>query len=171
VFGITRANSVQGANKNVTKTNSLVKSSVVSSGSGNKNAVTSDTTAKTSSANKSSSSTFKSVSGVIVNGMKVESLKFGSGVDKMEIVGEGTSFSGTSDKVYCWMRIAGGQGRSVKVKWYYNGNILGETQLELKYNLMRTYAYRTVTGKKGNWKVEVADLSGAILHSEGFTVN
>lgn len=163
VFGITRANSKLGENKAVTKTKTTVTSSAVSSAVTNKNAGSSD--------NKTSSSTSASVSGVTVNGMKVESLKFGSGVVNMEAVGAGTSFSGTSDKVYCWMRIAGGQGKTVKVKWYLNGNSIGETPLDIKSNFMRTYAYRTVTGKKGQWKVEITDLSGAILHSANFIVN
>jgi hypothetical protein len=57
------------------------------------------------------------------------------------------------------------------VKWYLNGNALGETSLNISSNSMRTYAYRTVTGKKGNWRTEIVDMSGVILHSAGFTVN
>ncbi len=173
VYGITRANSAMGSTKTTTKASSTTKSSVISSG--NKSAGSPDTTisstGKGSLINNTNSSTSKSVNGALGHGMRVESLKFGSSVDKMEIVGEGVSFSGGSDKVYCWMKISGGQGKAVKVKWYRNGNSLGETQLDIKSNSMRTYAYRTVTGKKGDWKVEIADPSGAILHSAGFTVN
>jgi len=149
VYGITRANSKLGSTKAVIKTV--------------------NTDSSKSSANVSKLSEF--VSGITVDGIKVEALKFGSNVVNMEVVGEGIQFSGTSDKVYCWMRVSGGQGKTVKVKWFYNGNPFGESQLDVKSNSMRTYSYRTVTGKKGDWRVEVISLSGVTLHSAGFTVN
>lgn len=157
VYGITRANASRGTTKTATKTTNVTSSNV-----SNK---TESTNANTNSAS------VVSVSGGTVNGMKVESLKFGTGVVSMEVAGEGVAFSGTGDKVYCWMRVTGGQGKTVKVKWYLNGNAIGETPLDIKSNSMRTYAYRTVTGKKGTWKVEIVDVAGAILHTAGFTVN
>ncbi|KAB2877512.1 DUF2914 domain-containing protein [bacterium] len=165
VYGITRANSELGAGKATEKTKTTGTASAVASNV-NKSSTTSTTTA-----NKTMATPSESVSGGTVNGMKVESLKFGVGVDKMEIVGEGVSFSGSAGKVYCWMRISGGMGKTVKVKWYLNGNAIGETPLDIRSSPMRTYAYRTVTGRKGNWKIEILDPSGAILHSAGFTVN
>ncbi|MBL7996243.1 DUF2914 domain-containing protein, partial [bacterium] len=165
VYGITRANSELGAGKAVEKTKDTETSTAGSS------KVSTSSASTTASTNKTNGSTSKSVSGGTVNGMKVESLKFGAGVDKMEIVGEGVSFSGSAGKVYCWMRISGGQGKTVKVKWYLNGESIGETPLDIRSSPMRTYAYRTVTGRKGNWKVEILDPSGAMLHSAGFTVN
>lgn len=156
VYGITRANASRGTTKTTTKTTNVTTSSNVSNKS------------ETTNANSSS---VASVSGGLVNGMKVESLKFGTGVVSMEVAGEGVTFSGTGDKVYCWMRVNGGQGKTVKVKWYLNGNVIGETPLDIKSNSMRTYAYRTVTGKKGNWKVEITDASGVLMHTAGFTVN
>ncbi len=158
VYGITRANADLAAKKAAGKTNTT-------------------TAVNTSSSSNASASVTKnvsaaaSVSGGTIAGMKVESLKFGTGVASMEVTGEAINFSGTADKVYCWMRVTGGQGKSVKVKWFLNDNFLGETPLDIKSNSMRTYAYRTVTGKKGAWKVEIVDTSGALLHSAGFVVN
>ena len=162
VYGITRANAGLAAAKAVT---TIKVSSAASSSAANQSA------ANTSSSHTIASTPSEPVSGGTVNGMKIESLKFGTGVANMEIAGESVSFSGTADKVYCWMRVTGGQGKTLKVKWYLNGNPIGETALEIKSNAMRTYAYRTVTGRKGDWKIEIVDPSGALLHSAGFTVN
>ena len=162
VYGITRANSNLAAKKaNVVKTNT----------SGNANATSYSNSAANSASANTTGVPAQPVSGGAVNGVKIESLKFGTGVASMEIAGEGVTFSGTTDKIYCWMRVTGGQGKTLKVKWYYNGTVFGETPLDIKSNYMRTYAYRTVTGRKGDWKVEVTDNTGALLHSAGFVVN
>jgi hypothetical protein len=113
----------------------------------------------------------QTISGVLSGGMKVDALRFGTNVQQMEIVGEASSFSRSTGRVYCWARVSGGQGRFVKIKWYYNGAEVGDTKLDIISNSMRTYSYRTVTGKPGQWSVEVVDPSGVILHASGFTVN
>lgn len=100
---------------------------------------------------------------------KIVDLRFGTGVENMEIVGEGTSFPASTEKVYCWLKVTGGEGKSITVKWYLNGSPAGEVPLELKYNSMRTYSYKTIYGNKGEWKVEVVGPSGGILQSSSFT--
>jgi hypothetical protein len=47
---------------------------------------------------------------------------------------------------------------------------VGDTKLDIISNSMRTYSYRTVTGKPGQWSVEVVDPSGMVLRASGFTV-
>lgn len=151
VYGITRARSGSGSLKE--KTNVIA----VEKKSGSKDSVKLAAT--------------KTISGVVSGGMKVDALKFGINVQQMEIVGEASSFSKTTGRVYCWARVSGGQGRFVKLKWYYNGTEVGDTKLDIISNSMRTYSYRTVTGKPGQWSVEVVDPSGVVLHSAGFSVN
>lgn len=125
---------------------------------------------KTGSKDSSNHVATKAISGVVSGGMKVDALKFGTNVRQLEIVGEAASFSKTTGRVYCWARVSGGQGRFVKIKWYYNGNAMGDTKLDIISNSMRTYSYRTVTGKPGPWSVEVVDPSGVVLHSANFSV-
>ncbi len=148
VYGITRARAGSGESKNETKT---VK-------------INADQT-------KESVKTIVSetVSGVVSNGMKVEALKFGQNVQQMEIVGEASSFTG--GRVYCWVRVSGGQGRFVKIKWYRDGTPVHESKLDIISNSMRTYSYKTVTGQTGKWTVEVVDPTGTVLHAASFTVN
>lgn len=149
VYGITRARSGSGTLKE--------KTNVIEKKGGSKDSVKLAAT--------------KTISGVVSGGMKVDALKFGINVQQMEIVGEASSFSKTTGRVYCWARVSGGQGRFVKLKWYYNGTEVGDTKLDIISNSMRTYSYRTVTGKPGQWSVEVVDPSGVVLHSAGFSVN
>lgn len=155
VYGITRPNSQLGGTTTAKKTTT---------------AAVDGRNQKSIDGQKTASATMKEVSGVRVGGMKVESLKFGTNVSKMEIVGASKSFSGATGRVYCWMRVSGGQGRAVTVKWYHNGAAVGDTRLDIRYNPMRTYAYRTVSGRPGTWTVEVVDPSGTVLHSESFSV-
>ncbi len=171
VFGITRPNSKLGATKVVAKTTSTSVAKPSGATTSTTNKVTGSSATASSTNSEAASKTPVSVSGGAINGMKIESLKFGSNINMMEVVGEGTSFPAATEKVFCWMRISGGQGKAVKVKWYYNGNVLGDVQLDVKSNSMRTYAFRTINGKKGEWKVEVMDPSGTMLHSAGFSIN
>lgn len=103
--------------------------------------------------------------------IKIVDLKFGTGVENLEVTGEGTMFPASTEKVYCWLKVAGGQGKSITVKWFLNGSPSGEVPLDLKYNSMRTYSYKTIYGNKGEWKVDVVGPSGAVLQSASFTTN
>ncbi len=173
VYGITRANSKLGEVKNTVKSDTNKVKTNTSTNIKNTTSVNSSANASNSTANSntSSSTVTTSVSGGTINGMKIDVLKFGSNIANMEVVGESTNFISSTEKVFCWMRVSGGQGKAVKVRWFYNGNSLGDVQLDIRSNSMRTYAFRTINGKKGDWKVEVVDPSGNLLHSAGFTIN
>ncbi|MBL7959834.1 DUF2914 domain-containing protein [bacterium] len=103
-------------------------------------------------------------------GLIIEDLKFGTGVEKSEIVGEATTFSAATDKVYCWVKVTGGDGKSITLKWYYNNTFMNDVLLEIKSNSMRTYAYKTIAGNQGDWRVEIVGSSGAVLQAASFIV-
>jgi hypothetical protein len=103
--------------------------------------------------------------------LKIVDLKFGTGIENMEVTGEGSMFPSSTEKVYCWLKATGGQGKTITIKWYFNGSASGEVPLELKYNSMRTYSYKTIYDNKGEWKVDVVGPSGSILQSAAFTTN
>lgn len=105
-------------------------------------------------------------------GIQIEAIKFGVDVEKSEVVGESTTFpAATTDKVYCWMRVLGANGKTVTVKWYFNGGYVGDVPLEIKSDAMRTYAYKSIAGNKGEWRAEVCGPSGAVLQAASFTTN
>ncbi len=112
-----------------------------------------------------------SVTGAADGTMKIADMKFGTGVENNDIVGEATLFSSATEQVYCWMRVTGGEGQSLTVKWYLNNNLTTEVPLDIKYNSMRTYAYKTIAGMKGEWKVEIVGPSGVVMQTGTFTTN
>lgn len=116
-------------------------------------------------------STSGSVSGVADGSMKIADMKFGTGIENNEVVGEATIFSTSTEQVYCWLLVLGGEGQSVTVKWYFNNNLVGEIPLDIRFNRMRTYAYKTIAGMKGEWKVEVVGPSGVVMQTGTFTTN
>ena len=103
--------------------------------------------------------------------LRIEALKFGTGVEKSEVTGEGTSFPASVEKIYCWLKVTGGNEKTVTVKWYYNNIFMSDVALEIKSNSMRTYSVKTVAGNKGEWRVEVVGPSGSVLQAAAFTVN
>jgi len=105
------------------------------------------------------------------DGLIIEALKFGTAVEKSEIVGEATSFSASTDKVYCWLKVTGGDSKTIILRWYYNNAFSNDVPLEIKSNSMRTYAFKTIAGNQGTWRVEVIGESGAVLQAASFTVN
>ena len=101
----------------------------------------------------------------------IEALKFGTGVEKSEVVGEATSFPVSTDKVYCWLKVTGGDNQILTLRWYYNNAFTNDVPLEIKSNSMRTYAFKTIAGNQGTWRVEVIGPAGAVLQAASFTIN
>lgn len=100
--------------------------------------------------------------------IKVDAMKFGTGVEKNEVVGESASFSSNGTTVYCWAKVVGGESQTVKMRWNLNGAMTDEIPLEIKSWSMRTYSYKQVY-QAGNWKVEIVDGNGTVLQSGEFT--
>lgn len=121
--------------------------------------------------NAGAKSTSGSVSGVADGTVKVVDMKFGTGVENNEVVGEATTFDASVEAVYCWMRVTGGEGQQITVKWYFNNVAAGEVSLDINYNSMRTYSYKKINGQKGEWKAEIVGPSGVVMQTGTFTTN
>lgn len=100
--------------------------------------------------------------------MKIDGMKFGTAVEKSEVVGEATSFPANGSNVYCWVKVVGGEGQTVTMKWYHGETLKNEVPLEIKSWSMRTYAFYEVH-RAGTWKVEIVDSTGKVLQSGEFT--
>ncbi len=129
------------------------------------------TVAGGSTRSKGVASSSGSVTGVADGTMKIAGMKFGSGVESNEVVGEATLFSSSTEQVYCWLLVTGGEGQSLTIKWYLNNNLVSEVPLDIKFNRMRTYGYKTIAGMKGEWKVEIVGPSGVVMQTGTFTTN
>lgn len=98
-------------------------------------------------------------------------VKVGTGVEKMEIQGESTSFkvpAGT--KIYAWTKVAGAADSTVTVV-FSKGERSSKQELKVPHSPYRTNAYRTFrAGDAGDWTVKVLSADGAELGKADFTV-
>lgn len=94
-------------------------------------------------------------------------IKAGTGIEKFEVVGEGTKFpAGTT--VWVWSRITNGDG-NVKHVWRQDGKDVWTAVLPVGSKRWATGSRRTIA-KPGNWEVEVLAESGASLGKVAFTI-
>ncbi len=103
--------------------------------------------------------------------VEVTDMKFGTGVENHEVVGESAAFPASTETVYCWMRVTGAAGKTLMAKWFLNDNLLSEVPIEVKYSPTRTYSSKTIAGNKGTWKVELYDDTNKMVKSGTFTTN
>jgi len=99
----------------------------------------------------------------------IETMKFGTGVEKNEVIGEGTSFPASTEKVFCWLKVLNGENQTLTAKWYLNDVWISDVPLEIISNAMRTYSAKTIAGNKGTWKVDIANDKGEVMQSGSFT--
>ncbi len=81
-------------------------------------------------------------------------------------------FPADQDKVYCFLEFGGAtKETSVDVVWTLGQVEMGRVTLPVRrFPLYRTWANKTISGMKGDWKVEVLDDKGTLLRSAAFTV-
>jgi hypothetical protein len=98
-------------------------------------------------------------------------VKVGTGVEKMEIQGESTSFKvAAGTKIYAWTKVAGAADSTVTVV-FSKGDRTSKQELKVPRSPYRTNAYRTFRkGDEGSWTVKVLAADGAELGTAAFTV-
>jgi hypothetical protein len=104
---------------------------------------------------------------VQAEGLQVVDAKLGKGVQDRQITEEATTFA-VNDKVYLWLKIAGGPADGVKVNWKVGDKVEPYT-LKIGGNSWRTYASKTAY-KPGEWSVTVTDAQDQVLKEMKFTV-
>lgn len=100
-------------------------------------------------------------------GLQVVEAKLGKGVQDRQITEEATTFA-VNDKVYLWLKIAGGPADGVNVNWKL-GDKVEPYNLKVGGNPWRTYASKTAY-KPGEWSVTVTDANDQVLKEMKFTV-
>ena len=99
----------------------------------------------------------------------VEKIAVGTAIDNKEISGEAGEFPSSTERVYCWTKVASDQTPvTIKHVWSADGKKEAEVTLEIKYPSARTWSSKNVW--PGAWKVEVTDDQGKVLSSKEFTV-
>lgn len=98
-------------------------------------------------------------------------LKTGTGVEKMEIVGEGSAFNvAPGSRIYVWAKVMGITDGTVTVV-FKKGDKTSKQSLKVPRSPYRTNAYRTFRpGDDGEWTVTLVGDQEAVLGSATFTV-
>jgi hypothetical protein len=105
-------------------------------------------------------------------GLTIARMEIASSVENREPVGIAASFPATQEKVFLFLEFKDVKAEtSVNVVWTLGANEMGKVPLTIKpFSKFRTWAYKSIGGMKGDWKVEVVDASGAVLKSGTFKV-
>jgi hypothetical protein len=104
--------------------------------------------------------------------LTIARMEIAAGVENREPVGVAATFPATQEKVYCFLEFTNVPAETgVSIVWSVGGKEMGTVPLTIKaFSKFRTWAYKTVAGMKGEWKVDVKDASGAVLKSAAFTI-
>jgi hypothetical protein len=102
----------------------------------------------------------------------VERFLTATGVEDREPVGENTVFTAETERVYSFLEL-----RNIRLDtditfiWYAGENVVGEITLPVQQgDRWRTYAYKTIGGVTGEWRVELQDSEGNTINSISFRV-
>jgi Protein of unknown function (DUF2914) len=98
-------------------------------------------------------------------------IQVGTGVENRDIVGAADSFASSVGKVFCWSRITGASGASVKHLWFRNGTEMASVDLNVGGSPWRTWSSKTIPASwTGDWEVRVVDSNGTTIASKTFKV-
>ena len=105
-------------------------------------------------------------------GFTIERMVMCAGIVDREPVAIADTFAADTEKVFCFLE-AGNIDADTMVSfvWYFADREMARVSLPLeKGKRWRTYASKKIAGLKGDWKVELQDSSGIILHTVSFQV-
>lgn len=105
-------------------------------------------------------------------GLTIARMEIAGGVENREPVNVAATFPATQERVYVFLEFKNVPAETaVNVVWTLGLNEMGNVPLTIKpYTKFRTWAYKTIGGMKGEWKVEIKDAAGAVLKSATFMV-
>ena len=76
--------------------------------------------------------------------------------------------------MFFYTRVKANSDTTVQHRWYVNGGLVQSVNLRVRANSgagFRTYSRHTVPAeRRGNWRIELRDAEGALLHEERFVV-
>lgn len=106
-------------------------------------------------------------------GFTIIRLVIAEDVEDREPVGISESFLSTRERVYCFLEAGDIEADTeITFVWYYDEAERERISLPItKGPRWRTFAYKTIEGLRGYWKVEVQDSDGAVLKTITFTVD
>jgi hypothetical protein len=115
-------------------------------------------------------STSTPVVAAVASHLEVE-IKFGTGIEKRDLVGESNSFDETVTQVVGWTRIKGAKEPiEITHVWLQNGVEKMTIPLAVNSANFRTFSRKTISGMVGPWALQVKDATGHVLAEKSFTI-
>lgn len=107
-----------------------------------------------------------------VTGFTVVKMGVGTGMENRELVGEAETFPVETEKVYCSLAVKDiSVDTTVTFVWSLDGKELNRTTVSLKQgSRWRTWAQKAIYNKKGDWRVDLQDSTGNVVHSVSFKI-
>jgi len=104
--------------------------------------------------------------------LSIEKAVIAKGVDKLEPVEPGESFSKDVGKVYCVVKVVGAKAETeIKFIWLLGDKNLGTVSVPVKSSPWRTFSYKTIEpSMTGDWKVEIRDADDIFLTAVSFKI-
>lgn len=106
------------------------------------------------------------------NGITIARMEIADGVENREPVGSASSFPATQEKVWCFVEFQNvDKETTVNYVWTFGENEVDKVPQTIKASSRyRTWSNKTIAGRKGDWKVDIMDESGAVLKSASFKI-
>jgi hypothetical protein len=104
--------------------------------------------------------------------LNITQMEIAGSVENREPVDVASTFPDTTKMVFCFVEIKDApKDTSITFVWTMGTNEMGKvTQQVMKSSRWRTWSSKTVSGMKGDWRVDVVDEAGAVLKSATFKV-
>ena len=104
--------------------------------------------------------------------ISVEDIEICTSIEDRVPVGVDTSFSGDTEKLYCFTKIVSNQDEgSIFHVWKHNDQVMARIELSTKAKVWRTWSSKKILPSlAGKWRVDVESPDGTVLGSKEFDV-
>lgn len=105
-------------------------------------------------------------------GIIIARMEIAGGIENREPVGAASAFPATQEKVWCFVEFQNvDKETTVNYVWSLDGKEVDKVSQTIKaFSKYRTWANKTIAGRKGDWKVDIIDESGTVLKSASFKI-
>ncbi len=105
-------------------------------------------------------------------GITIARMEIAGGIENREPAGVAASFPATQEKVWCFVEFQNvDKETTVNYVWTFGENEVDKVPQTIKaFSKYRTWANKTIAGRKGDWKVDIIDESGAVMKSASFKI-
>ena len=102
----------------------------------------------------------------------VEDIEICTSIEDRVPVGVDTSFSGDTEKLYCFTKIVSNQDEgTVYHVWIHNDQVMAKVSLSTKAKVWRTWSSKRILPSwTGKWRVDIESPDGTLLGSKEFEV-